>query len=220
VRQSPLWTAAVDDVVDEWRISLRELQSMHLPFLRDLRFCIEAWGDEDEDGEDFSGTEGILEPLLGMKLRKLDLIEFVTVDLTDEDITEFANAWPEIEELLLPRPEGFVWPTIKSLYTLSARCPLLRTLGISVDISTVPMPIEIFGGNHRLSILYVHSFYFEQSRIPECALHVYHAFPYLEKLWSLERRHNGFGEKASSSHVIALPTSCTSGYAVSQCPSL
>jgi len=74
-------------------------------------------------------------------LRKLTYLrlEGYAMELTDENISDMAIAWPEIDTLILPFISAIhPRPTITSLRILARRCPKLRFLVIPLNTELLP----------------------------------------------------------------------------------
>ncbi|KAH7916506.1 hypothetical protein BJ138DRAFT_282798 [Hygrophoropsis aurantiaca] len=78
-----------------------------------------------------------LQPLLVFsKLKHVCLDDLCSFDLNDDALTELANAWPHLEELVLNHCTGWRRTsgiTFKGLASLLRACPMLHTLALSID---------------------------------------------------------------------------------------
>ncbi len=106
------------DVVTRWKDSLRRIELIHQ--------C------DADNVEELNVTA--LAPLLPLRKLTHFRLEGYSLELRDQNITDFATAWPNIVTLMLPFiSSGRPRPTIESLRTVAQRCPRLRKLRLPLD---------------------------------------------------------------------------------------
>lgn len=78
------------------------------------------------------------------KLHTLDLNLINTVSLSDDNLAQLVQAWPDLETFHLNQRSGwnysptFHTPTLRGLLLLVVRCPKLRNIGLCVDAMNIP----------------------------------------------------------------------------------
>jgi hypothetical protein len=144
----------------------------------------------EEDAVPPSITMDTISPLLAVsQLAHLE-IDGYSLELSDSNLADMANAWPGIHTLHLPfMGAGTQRPSVLSLQMLSQRCPELRFLTLPLDTTefaifpqqeTTRMSVSL----HRLQILTVAGTddAWELRRAMHLARVIDHLFPYLAKV--------------------------------------
>lgn len=128
-----------------------------------------------------------LSPLF--QLSNLECFKMNSFDLaivTDDEIRQFAMAWPLLKSLHLPfKPDGSILiPTLGSLYTLAKHCPGLRSLCIPLTTAPIPALPADKSAVHYLRSLMIGSIV-EPLGLPDLLLvarHLDSLFPQLQTL--------------------------------------
>ncbi|KZS94932.1 hypothetical protein SISNIDRAFT_548857 [Sistotremastrum niveocremeum HHB9708] len=103
--------------------------------------------DEDEETE-ITLTMEMLQPALKLKLIETFVVECTSPPLLDDhDISDFATAFPRLRHFeLCPRAEGAPLaksPTLAALIPFAVNCPELISIGIYMDASVPPPPLQL-----------------------------------------------------------------------------
>ncbi|TFK31617.1 hypothetical protein BDQ12DRAFT_693865 [Crucibulum laeve] len=160
------------EVAARWAMSLRRIALIHDPM------------DPEEEGLSVHA----LGPLLPLRDLEYLCVEGFTMEISDEDITLFANTWPKLRSLLLPfAPPSATRPTIKSLSFLAEKCPKLEVLRLPLDVNELPvMPTNQLPDPHRLESLIIATVedHWELRDLLRLARHIDYYFPWLETVES------------------------------------
>ncbi|KAF9484254.1 hypothetical protein BDN70DRAFT_825915 [Pholiota conissans] len=112
----------LEDIVSRWKDTLRRIALVH---------------QQEENVEELNLS--VLSPLLPLRKLTYLRIEGYAMELTDNNIENFARAWPDMITLLLPFiSSGHPRPTITSLRTLARMLPGLRHLRIPLNTGDLP----------------------------------------------------------------------------------
>ncbi|KAF9442723.1 hypothetical protein P691DRAFT_680885 [Macrolepiota fuliginosa MF-IS2] len=182
-------------IVRRWKDSLTFIRMVH---------------HSDGGSEDESTPPGItmdtISPLLRLsKLTHFEL-EGYSLELRDANVTQMAQAWPQIHTLHLPYMDsGTQRPTVASLQTLSLSCMELRHLTIPLDtndfLAVAEAPISL----HRLHMLTAATpdEPWELWRSMRLARAVDHLFPFLAKVVSSSGEREG-GRWSQAHHLVKM----------------
>lgn len=111
----------------------------------------------DQQTVDAGITLADLKPLLVLsELKKLSISNHYPLNLTDHDIETLASAFPAIQSLFLNEKPSYRLESELSwnvLYSISAKCPLLRELGLYMRLGPSPLEIGDLHSAHRLRFL-------------------------------------------------------------------
>lgn len=169
-------------VVDRWKDTLRRIALVHQQL--------------GETPSEFLHID-TLAPLV--PLRKLAYLKLAGygMELTDENITDMANAWPEMDTLLLPFINAnHPRPTLFSLRILSRLCPNLRNLMIPLNTITVDLLPFVSSGVPHTPVHDLHTLTIASADDSESwdlrdllhvARHIDYIFPKLKSLFPYER---------------------------------
>ncbi|KZT37850.1 hypothetical protein SISSUDRAFT_818032 [Sistotremastrum suecicum HHB10207 ss-3] len=126
------------------------------------RLCIKSYTREHHwDPRNCLPAFGILEPLLALSnIRDFGFHTDIPFSLSDEEIDDIAQAWPQLEEFLFCKdalytdvegPELTLW----GLISFAEHCPRLRTLTLPISAKIEPDldPTETPSFNERFSYL-------------------------------------------------------------------
>lgn len=130
-------------------------------------------------------TMDTISPLLKVPKIKHFEVDGYSLELRDSNMTEMANAWPNIHTLHLPfMGTGTQRPSVISLQTLSKQCLELKYLTLPLDTSEFTVLQEARISLHRLQMLTVASpdEPWELRRAMRLARVVDHLFPFLGKV--------------------------------------
>jgi hypothetical protein len=141
--------------------------------------------------EDVTLSVTVLLPLLRLSnLERLRVHNFVP-SLTDEDIRQFAMAWPLLKSLHLPfeNDDASPKPSFTAIYTLANLCPGLKFLQIPLDTASIPPLSDYKPAIHYLQSLSIgsHNAELGLSESLLVARHLDRLFPHLEVLQHLGR---------------------------------
>lgn len=85
----------------------------------------------------------VTKPLLALKsLRWVDFSTMVALSLSDDDILEFASAWPYLKDLDIGNAIDAEQPSFAAVQHLAGGCPRLKSLGLSIDTTKEPPGIK------------------------------------------------------------------------------
>ena len=97
--------------------------------------------EELKQTEPYIVTGNDLRPLLAVPHMTTFVMRGIPLSFKDEDIQDMALAWPQLKDLVLGSASetALLGLTLESLKPLSAHCPKLRSLAVSLD-TTSPAP--------------------------------------------------------------------------------
>ena len=164
-------------VVDRWKDTLRRIALVHQQL--------------EETPAEHLHIDALV-PLVPLRKLTYLRLEGYAMELTDENISDMAIAWPEIDTLLLPFISAIQpRPTISSLRILARRCPNLRYLTIPLNTGDLPTFVSI--GVPHAPVHELHTLTIASADDPwdlrdllHIARHVDYLFPKLKSLFSYE----------------------------------
>ena len=175
----------LEEVVQRWGQTLKKLYLIY------QQTQVEAGGPLLIENLPVSSLAPLL-PLRNLESLRLD---GYAMDLSDDDIQNFATAWPALTALALPyTPAAHPRPSINSLRTLAEQLPKLRQLRIPLNTSdSVPTFVSpgvphALGHGHELEQLTVASGgeSWELRDLLHFARHVDYLFPRLKGVFAYE----------------------------------
>jgi hypothetical protein len=137
-------TAELDS--DAFKVILSAIPVSWSATLADMTITRREHREDEEDMDDRPSKplSDFVQPLYRFRELKELTFWWKTLSVTDNDISNISNAWPNLTSLYLDvypsnRPENAdPLPTMASLRTLSQRCPQLNELHIPLDITSFP----------------------------------------------------------------------------------
>ncbi|KAJ7772279.1 hypothetical protein B0H16DRAFT_1512947 [Mycena metata] len=124
--------------------------------LRTIRYHTRSSNSPPSDPDIYALTGHMIRPLFRFtNMVTVTIYQPCGLDITDDDVSQLASAWPCLEFLSL----GGIYQvasrvTLHALYVLASHCPRLLSLSISLDATLVPALLtSIF--DHPLQYIYV-----------------------------------------------------------------
>ena len=165
------------NVVDRWKATLRRIALVHQQL--------------EEAAVEHLHIDA-LAPLVPLRKLTYLRLEGYAIELTDENMSEMAMAWPEMDTLLLPFISAIhPRPTIASLRIFADRCPSLRYL--TIPLNTGDLQPFVSAGVPHTPVHNLHTLTIASANDPwdlrdllHLARHIDYLFPRLKSLFPYE----------------------------------